>query len=432
MSGSGITRRKIIKTTTAVAAASTFPMPWVRRNRALAAEPIVIGLLATQTAQAGVADHQDHWNGCILALEEINAAGGVLGRELKLEVVDLDPLSPESCQIAVGKLVDAKVHAITTAFTLVPIPTADASVKYKCPFLWGVTQRDYTEQVKADPEKYSHCFQTDPSEVHYGYTFPIFLKDMKDQGLWTPTNNGVHIVQEQIAYNQTISRTLKEALPNSEFELAGVTDIQFPVQDWAPVIQEIKRIGAGTVMINHWVASEYAAFCKQYQFDPLPDSMVYLQYGPSQPEFLELAGPAAEGFVWSTVLGVYADEMGMAFREKYQARFPGIMGLVYTGNGYDTCHMLKNAWEAVGDPLKFDEVSAHIKTTPYRGVCGLYDMNNDWQECAHYPDDGHPVSATELEDGMGQLYVQVQDGEHKIIYPDPLKEAALRPSPWWS
>ena len=211
-------------------------MPWVKRNRALAAEPIVIGLLAAQTAQAGVADHQDHWNGCVLALEEINAAGGVLGREVKLEVVDLDPLSPESCQIAIGKLVDAKVHAITTAFTLVPIPTADASVKYKCPFLWGVTQRDYTEQVKANPEKYSHCFQTDPSEVHYGYTFPIFLKDMKDQGLWTPTNNGVHIVQEQIAYNQTISRTLKEALPNSEFELAGVTDIQFPVQDWAPVI----------------------------------------------------------------------------------------------------------------------------------------------------------------------------------------------------
>ena len=27
--------------------------------------------------------------------------------------------------------------------------------------------------------------------------------------------------------------------------------------------------------------------------------------------------------------------MGMAFREKYKKRFPGIMGLVYTGNGYD-------------------------------------------------------------------------------------------------
>jgi branched-chain amino acid transport system substrate-binding protein len=158
--------------------------------------------------------------------------------------------------------------------------------------------------------------------------------------------------------------------------------------------------------------------------------MVYLQYGPSQPEFLELAGPSAEGFVWSTVLGVYADEMGKAFREKYKKRFPGIMGLVYTGNAYDTVYMLKAAWEKVGDPSKFKEVCDAIRTTPYRGVCGYYDMNNPWQETAHYPDDGNPVSATELEKGMGQLYVQVQDGEHRIIYPDALKEAALRPWPW--
>ena len=31
---------------------------------------------------------------------------------------------------------------------------------------------------------------------------------------------------------------------------------------------------------------------------------------------------------------------------------------------------------------------------------------------------------------MGQLYFQVQDGEHKIIYPKALEEVALRPWPW--
>ncbi len=424
------TRRRILRTGAAGALATGLPMPWVARWSALAAEPIVLGLPIAQTAQAGVADHADHLNGATLAMEEINAAGGILGRELKFEVVDIDPLSPESCQVSIRKLCDAKVHAITTAFTLVPIPTMDASVHYKCPFLWGVTQRNYTEEVKKNPEKYSHMFQTDPSEVHYGYTLPIFLKDMKDRGLWKPLNNGIHLVQEQIAYNQTISKALIEAVPKSEFEIAKVTDIQFPVQDWAPVIQEIKATGAGMVMINHWVAAEYAAFCKQFEADPLKGALVYLQYGPSQPEFLELAGPSAEGFVWSTVLGVYADEKGKAFREKYKARFPGIMGLVYTGNAYDTVYYLKGAWEAVGDPAKFKEVCDWIRANPYRGVCGHYDMNNPWQETAHYPDDGYPVSATELEKGMGHLYVQVQDGEHKIIYPDALQEAKLRPWPW--
>lgn len=413
-------------------AAGAVAMPFVSRRPALAADPILIGLPTAQTAQAGVADHQDYLNGATLAMEEINAAGGVLGREIQFVVVDVDPLSPESCQIAISKLVDAKVHAIGCAFMLVPIPTADASSKYKCPFLWGVTQRNYTEEVAKDPEKYGHCFQTDPSEVHYGYTFPTFLKDMRDAGVWKPLNNGVHIVQEQIAYNQTISKALQEALPKSEFTLAKITDIQYPVQDWGPVIQDIKATGAGAVMIDHWVAAEYAAFVKQYQADPLKGALVYLQYGPSQPEFLELSGAAAEGFVWSTVLGVYADEKGKAFREKYQKRFPGIMGLCYTGNSYDTVYFLKAAWEAVGDPSKFKEVCDWIRVNSYRGVCGFMDMNNKYQECAHFPDNGYDVTATELEKGMGQLFFQVQDVQHKIIYPDALKEVALRPAPWWS
>ena len=425
-----ISRRTVLGSAAAGTVASAFPMPWVSRMSALAADPILLGLPIAQTAAAGVADHADHLNGAKLAMEEINGAGGVLGRQIQPVVVDIDVLSPEGCQASIRKLVDSKVHAITTAFTLVPIPTMDASVDYKCPFLWGVTQRNCTEEVKKNAEKYSHMFQTDPSEVHYGYTFPIFLKDMKDRGLWKPMNNGVHIVQEQIAYNQTISKALQAALPKSEFALAGITDIQFPVQDWAPVIQQIKKIGAGTVMIDHWVASEYAAFCKQWIADPMKGPLIYMQYGPSQPEFLQLAGPAAEGFVWSTVLGVYADEKGKAFRTKYSKRFPGIMGLVYTGNAYDTVNYLKEAWEAVGDPSKFKQVCDYIRTHPYRGVCGYMNMNNPWQEAGHYPDDGNPITAKTLNDGMGQLYVQVQDGEHKIIYPDVLAESKLRPWPW--
>jgi branched-chain amino acid transport system substrate-binding protein len=164
--------------------------------------------------------------------------------------------------------------------------------------------------------------------------------------------------------------------------------------------------------------------------DPAKGPLIYLQYGPSQPEFLELAGGAAEGFVWSTVLGVYADEKGKAFRAKYKKRFPGVMGLAYTGNGYDSVNYLKAAWEAVGDPSKFKAVCDWIRTNPFRGVCGLMNLNNPWQEAGHFPDDGNPIAAKTLEEGMGQLYVQVQDGEHKIIYPDVLSESKLRPWPW--
>jgi branched-chain amino acid transport system substrate-binding protein len=384
----------------------------------------------TQTGAVGVADHTDYLNGATLALEEINGAGGVLGRQIKPVVVDIDVVSPEGCQTSIRKLIDAKVHAITTAFTLVPIPTMDASSDYKCPFLWGDTQRDCTEEVRKNPAKYSHMFQTDPSEVHYGYTFPIFLNAMKDAGLWKPKNNGVHIIQAEIAYNQTISKALQSALAQTEFTVAKITDIQSPVQDWGPVIERIKKVDAGTVMIDYWVPAEYAAFAKQWAADPHKGQLIYMQYGPSQPEFMQLAGPAAEGFVWSTVLGVYADKMGQEFRAKYKKRFPGLMGLVYTGNAYDSVYMLKSAWEGVGDPSKFKEVCDFIRAHPHRGVCGYMNLNNPWQEAGHYPDDGNPITAKTLEDGMAQLYGQIQNGENKIIYPEVVAETKLTPAPW--
>jgi branched-chain amino acid transport system substrate-binding protein len=213
-----------------------------------------------------------------------------------------------------------------------------------------------------------------------------------------------------------------------------VTDIQYPVNDWSPVIQRLKEVDAGAIMIDHWVAAEYAAFCKQFIADPVPGAIVYLQYGPSQPEFLQLGGSATEGFCWSTVLGVYGDQIGQDFRKMYLERFPeyeGNMGLVYTGNGYDIVQYLKRSWEATGNPEDFEANCNWIRDNPYRGVCGMMDMRNEFQEALHYPDNGFGNQADSPETGMSQLYVQVQDVQHKIIWPDLIAESKLRPAPWW-
>jgi branched-chain amino acid transport system substrate-binding protein len=428
-----IRRRTVLQGLAGAAASASLPMPWIMRSSAGAAAPIVLGVPTAQTGAVGVADHQDFTNGTTLAMDEINAAGGILGRQLKLFTVDIDVLSPESSKQAVAACTDAKVDAISFAFSLVIIPAMDASVKYKCPFLHGMPARTASEMVKANPDKYSNIFQVAPAELNYGWTFPLWLEAEEKRGVWKTKNRKVHIVQEQIAYCQLISKAAQENIKRrGKFEVAHITDIQFPVQDWAPVIREMKEVDAGVIMVDHWVAAEYAAFCKQFVADPVRDSLVYLQYGPSQPEFLQLAGTAANGFTWSTDLGVYADEKGRAFREKYKKRFPGIMGLVYTGNGYDNTYYLKKAWETVGDPHKFKEVCDYIRTNPYRGSCGHYDLNNALQEVVHFPDNGFGNQATELEKGLSQLYCQTQNVDHKIIWPNEIAEAKLAPAPWWS
>ncbi len=432
------TRRTVVRgiaaSTGVVAATTGFPTPWVFNKSARAAEPILLGVPSSLSTPYGVADDTDHLNGTILAQEEINDGGGILGRKLELFVPDVDKLSPESARQTIAACIDKKVHAISNAFLFAPIPAMDEAAKYKCPYLQGNTQRAATEAFKADPDKYSNILQTDPSEVNYGWTYPLWLTHMEKEQGWKPKNRKIHIVAEQVGYNQAILKAARESIPRYDFELAEVTDIQYPVNDWSPVMQRLKEVDAGAIMIDHWVAAEYAAFCKQFAADPVRDSLVYLQYGPSQPEFLELGGRATEGFCWSTVLGVYGEEIGQAFRKYYLKRFPefeGNMGLVYTGNGYDIVKYLQLSWEATGSPEDFKANVDWIRTNPYRGVCGMMDMNNEYQEALHYPDNGFGNQADSHETGMSQLYVQVQDGEHKIIWPDAISESKMRPAPWW-
>ncbi|MBC8196046.1 MAG: ABC transporter substrate-binding protein [Actinobacteria bacterium] len=407
------------------APATTAPATTVEVAVPASGEPIVLGLPVNQSGPVGVADHQDWVNGVTLAIEEINAVGGVLGRPLETFIVDTDILTPDGTAAGFLAMADAEVDAILSPFVLIPQPAMDAAAAYGAPYLHGNTQQSMLDLYASDPVAYRNMFQIDTSEVWYGAGLPAFLDDLAASGEWVPKNNRMHIVQGQIAYTQVISEATQAALEASggTWELGGITDIQFPVQDWAPVIAELHDSDAGVIMIDYWVAAELAAFAQAFSADPVEGALVYLQYGPSQPEFLDLGGEATEGFVWGTVLGTYADEQGQAFRDAYQARFPGTMGLAYTGGGYDTVQLLADAIEAAGT-TEFGPVIDAIEKTAYRGVTGFYsfDENHSGQT---YPD-----QVSDPEAGQAHLFLQVQDGAHRIIYPEPYDEVDYITPPW--
>src|SRR5580704_10266770 len=87
-----VSRRKALKIAagSAAAAVAGFAAPGVI---AAGKDKILIGVPSSLSTPYGVADDTDHLNGTTMALEEINAAGGVLGREIELFVPDVDKLS---------------------------------------------------------------------------------------------------------------------------------------------------------------------------------------------------------------------------------------------------------------------------------------------------------------------------------------------------
>jgi branched-chain amino acid transport system substrate-binding protein len=396
-------------------------------RRAAAADDIVIGVPAAQSSPVGVGDHKDWVNGITLAVDEINAAGGVAGRKLRAEITDIDILTPEGTVSAIQTLTGKHIHAIASAFVLIPQPAMDAAAASGTPYLHGNTSIASLELVKSNPAKYKNIFQIDPAETWYGYGFVRYLDKLAASGGWKPKNNKIHIVQEQIAYTQMISRSVQKAITesNGKWTLGPVTDIQFPVQDWSSVLRALHESDAGVMFIDHWVAAELAAFAQQFATDPVKGSLVYLQYGPSQPEFLKLAGGSAEGMLWGTVIGTHADTRAKEFRGKYMKRFGDNMGIVYTGSGYDTVKLLASVWEKT-DPSNFDAVGAAIRKLRYDGVCGTYSFGS--------PEQAPPIHPWQTEDvkaGISHLLLQVQDGQHKIIAPDELAEVKIKPAPWF-
>ena len=224
-----MSRRRALKLAagSAAAAAAGLAAPAVI---AAGNDKILIGVPSSLSTPYGVADDTDHLNGTTMAVEEINAAGGVLGREIELFVPDVDKLSPESCRQSIAACIDKKVHAISNAFLFAPIPAMDESAKYKCPYLQGNTQRNATLAYKADPKKYSQVLQTDPSEVNYGWTYPLWLTKMEETGVWKPKNRKIHIVAEQVGYCQTILKAARRVDPEIQFRTRGGDRYSIPGQ----------------------------------------------------------------------------------------------------------------------------------------------------------------------------------------------------------
>lgn len=407
---------------TTEAAQTTAPGQTAANN----ASPIVIGSPYPLTGTAAT-DGEQMKGGSGLAVQEINERGGVAGRTIEQTIVDTDIFTPEGVTAAFNQLVNDEVDAIAVGYIIATPPAYDITAPYGAPYLNASTSEAQVEITRSDPEKYAHIFQIDPSEKWYGVGIVPFLNALRDSGVWTPINNKIYILEGDSPYSQTISKEAQAAVDSDgSWQVAGIEVVATGTNDWTPQIQKVRDADPAFVMDTHWVPAELAAFTKQWVANPT-QALVYLQYGASVPEFLEIAGPAANGFIWATVTGTYSDDIGKAFLERYQAAWGKPGGLSNAGSGYDEVYMLANAWGVTGDTRNFKGVSSYLKNMlPYRGVNGAYWFTWDSGNVGiPYPDLSPDPSISQA-----HLFYQIQDQAHRIIAPAPYIEADFQTPPW--
>ncbi len=273
---------------------------------------------ASPTTGAYSGDGQEMTRGQELAVDEINAAGGVLGRQLELVVFDVeDPFAPEKMVNAARRLTNDGVAATFSGYTTTTSAEFDVYAEYGAPMFHLNTFQPNADYV-AD-NGITNIYHSCPTEVWYGPGFIQFMERLIDAGAWEPSSESAAVVTSNDPYSISIARTVRAGLEELGWDVPVNEQVTAPLTEWGPVLAKIRQNPPGLIFHADYIPGDLASFQQQFRSDPTP-SLMYQQYGPSIPEYLELAGADADGVIWSTVIGTLPDQTGQAFRELYSAR----------------------------------------------------------------------------------------------------------------
>lgn len=385
-------------------------------------KPVVVGAGIPVTG-AFAGDGQEMRRGLELGAAAINAGGGVAGRSIELSFLDTKEQQADTMKSVVRKFVSDGVAAMFIPFTTyqsVEFPIAAAS---GIPMFHVNTYQGNADFVRKN--RITNIYQADPSQIWYGPGFGIVVRDLIERKLWEPTAKTIAIVTSNDPYSLTIAQSFQKSVEPEGWSTVVFEEFSIPQSDWGPTLVKIRAKNPGVVFFSDYTASDEASFMKQFRQAPT-QSLVYQQYAPSVPEYLELAGDAANGVIWSTVIGTLTtDPIGQAFVEAYKAKYGQNPGLSNAGGQFDAIQLWAQAAGLAGDPYDYEAVNRNLKRIIYRGASGAYKFQPGILTLYPYPDKLDDPSL-----GMAHLTFQIQDGQHRLISPAPYADSEFQLPPW--
>jgi branched-chain amino acid transport system substrate-binding protein len=369
------------------------------------------------------ADGDEMVSGSALAITEINRRGGIAGRHVEQVVVDVDPLEPHSVVRAIESLVEAEVDAITAGWMLPEREAVDAAAPYGCPLLSAFTSEYVAGLVREQQSAYGSIFQVCATEAVYGRGFIRWLDGLEASGAWRPASRRLLFIEPRVQSSHMANEAALQAAERSGWQLE-VESTPARMASWGPVIDTIRNRDPAALLLAQWLPDEAAGFQRAFAADPT-DALVYVVYSPSIPAYVERAGEAAEGVLWSTVTGSYGDAIGRGFAQRFQQQFGRAPGRSHAGIAYDEVHLLADAWARVGNPRRFGDVARELSRVPHRGVNGVYYLNGESHCALSYPDTTDDPSL-----GQAHLVLQIQDGQSRALAPSLYAESSFRVPSW--
>lgn len=288
-------------------------------GRAPAVGPVKVGLIGGVDSDFGKSS-----NRCaLIAIEEINEAGGILGGRL-LEPVLADTHEDVTEAIKAYEY----LNEVEKVDFIISYCTDDESLgwmprlaEYKTPTIdtWTSAIR-MIEQVRDEYDKYKSYFMTHPNDYFQGVEYVEFARDMLYEEMGWRT---VVLFYEDTAYGLGVAEYIRDEIaPGAGIEV--VDEIVFDIEtfDFAPLYSKMVDIDPDFIYIITSVKSIPVSAAYVELEVPIP--LAGVNAASPWPEFWDDMGGMAAGFCGQTPMpnfGTLLDPVSQAMRDKYEAKY---------------------------------------------------------------------------------------------------------------
>ncbi len=321
-----------------------------------AQEPVYIGLSSPMTGQyEGYGDKLK--KGIDLALDEINKEGGIDGRPLALIVRDSQGLPKISKRIARKFTADTRIVAAIGDFTSTCSMAAQSLYRGA-----GMVQLSPTASHPSFAPGSPFSFGIAGTQAGNG---PIMARKavlslQKKKLAVLYINNDWGVAAQKFFIEE--AERLGAKIVGTESYLDGTTDFIAALEKFRTLQPEVLHLCS--------MYKDAAMVSKQRQ-ELGWDDVIFMGAGPLySPQFIELAGEAAENMYISTTFFPQNPRPEIqTFMQAYETRYNSIPN-VFDACGYDTLNLLAEAMRKAGTDRKAirDELA---KTTDFPGVDGI-------------------------------------------------------------
>jgi len=373
---------------------------------------------------------KQHWNGAIMAAEEINAKGGVqVGNEkMKIELVKADSnefLNVTDATNAMERLMTQdKVDFVIGGFrTEAVLPMQDIAMDYKKIFIGcGAAHPELCLRVAKDYNRYKYFFRGTPfhsgylvrtSFAHIGFVGAILKKELNIPMV------KVAIVAEKAVWADPMIEAAQGVIPKMGMEVVGIWRPSAVATDVTAELSAIQQSGANLIF-TIFSSSVGIPFARQAGELKIPAVQVGINVEAQKDGFWEATkGMGNYVFTMNTYArGVEYNNLTKPFMDTYIKRFGETPA--YTADTYSAIiHTLVPSIEALGS-LDADKIVARMENQETIVPSGKIKYEKDAQG-------KHTHDLTWGPGYLTSLGVQWQDGNLVGVWPNKWVAAAGAP-----